>query len=199
MEKTVQKTVKIMELKVPSFRKMPEHFNEDDTVVSEYGANQDECSIVLDNTIYFVNDDGFLTKLNEITNVDTVDNVRKANITMKAISPKTYFNQSHKHTETEITNEPVVFAERSVESNVDSADIEQYLYWPDTPRRKGIKETQKDSFIITSTSWKESKDRKEQEKQQKNIEKDNRKQAREIKKSSQGEKHSKKKSKKSVI
>lgn len=74
-----------------SFRKMPEHFNEDDTVVSEYGANQDECSIVLDNTIYFVNDDGFLTKLNDITNVDTVDNVRKANITMKAISPKTHF------------------------------------------------------------------------------------------------------------
>lgn len=65
--------------------------------------------------------------------------------------------------------------------NSDSG-IGNYLFYYDTPERKGIKNTEKMPYIITSTPWKEIKDKKETEKKRKVEEQHKRKLEREAKK-----------------
>ncbi|CAG9769710.1 unnamed protein product [Ceutorhynchus assimilis] len=55
-------------------------------------------------------------------------------------------------------------------------------FYPNTPQRKGKKTSQKTSFILSSSSWKQLHDEKELEKRAELEEKENRKKGRELKK-----------------
>lgn len=61
-------------------------------------------------------------------------------------------------------------------------NLNQYLYYPDTPQRKGKKQSERPSFILSSSSWKQFQDEKEQKKQNEFEEKENRKKERQRKK-----------------
>lgn len=60
--------------------------------------------------------------------------------------------------------------------------LDEHLYWPKTPERKGVKNTTRVPFVISSTSWKQIKDKQEKEKKLKEQEQENKKREREIKK-----------------
>ena len=56
--------------------------------------------------------------------------------------------------------------------------LKDCLDWPMTPQRKGKRQTDHDSYVLTSTVWKKNKMEKEETKRQKEIEKEARKQKR---------------------
>lgn len=79
-------------------------------------------------------------------------------------------------------NESFQPAEQVTHHNLNNSLIEKYLFYYDTPERKGTKNTERVPYIITSTPWKEIKDKKEAEKRKKIEEQKRRKTEREAKK-----------------
>lgn len=63
----------------------------------------------------------------------------------------------------------------------DCKTLQNYLYYPDTPERKGKKNTERKPFIITSSGWKRLTKEKEEVKQKALDDKENRKRDREAK------------------
>lgn len=82
----------------------------------------------------------------------------------------------------DIINAPIMLVNSEQEDLETSKEIKEYLYWPKTPIRKGTKTSEKAPFIITSSSWKELKDKKEAAQKEKEDQKENKKLERERKK-----------------
>lgn len=66
-------------------------------------------------------------------------------------------------TETEILTMPLNTSSSHVE-------IKSYFNYPDTPIRKGVKNTKRKSNVISSSSWIETEEKKKEEKERKLIE-----------------------------
>lgn len=60
--------------------------------------------------------------------------------------------------------------------------LDQYLHYPNTPQRKGSKTSEKPSFVLSSSSWKQFHDNKELKRQTELEDKERRKRQRELKK-----------------
>uniref|UniRef100_A0A6P7GYB2 Uncharacterized protein LOC114347980 n=1 Tax=Diabrotica virgifera virgifera TaxID=50390 RepID=A0A6P7GYB2_DIAVI len=77
----------------------------------------------------------------------------------------------------DIMNIPIIFNSDALETSntVPEPDgtIANYLQYFNTPERKGVKQTDRSSFILSSTMWRETQDKKEKEKQRKIEEQEN--------------------------
>lgn len=82
------------------------------------------------------------------------------------------------------SNEYVIAStsEEPIQKEELAGTIDQYLHYPNTPQRKGKKNSEKCSFILSSSSWKRFHDEKELKKQAELEGKENRKREREQKK-----------------
>lgn len=79
----------------------------------------------------------------------------------------------------DVLNIPHYSRENSLDnSSLGNTSIESILQWPITPKRKGIKQTERLPFVLTSTQWKKMHNEKEELKRKKELEKEDRKRKR---------------------